>query len=82
VLIDVSGKIIMHKQDIKENELPAVVTGAISQAYAGYKVDDAEKLEKDGVAYYQVELEAKSKKDLQLVFTGDGKIAQQVTYMK
>jgi hypothetical protein len=82
VLIDGSGKIVMYKQDIKENELPAVVAGAISQAYAGYKIDDAEKLEKDGVVYYQVELEAKSKKDMQLVFTTDGKIAEQITYMK
>ena len=80
--IDPEGKLLMHKQDIKEAELPATVSSAISTEYIGYKIDDAEKIEKDGITYYGVELEGKGKKDLELVFSADGKIATQINYLK
>ena len=82
VYIDPAGKLVMHKLDIKENELPAAVLTIISTEYVGYKIDDAEKVEKDGVTYYQVELEGKGKKDLELIFSADGKLATQMSYLK
>ena len=79
--IDLAGKLISHKTDIPESGLPLAVATAIRTGHAGFKIDEAEKLEKDGVTYYQVELEAKGKKDKQLVFSPDGSIAQAITYM-
>ena len=75
VYVDPAGKLVMYKMDIKENELPAAVSLIISTEYIGYKIDDAEKIEKDRVTYYQVELEGKGKKDLKLHFSADGKLA-------
>ena len=82
VYIDPAGKLVMSKWDIKENELPAAVSTTISTEYMGYKIDDAEKVEKDGTTYYQVELESKGKKDLELVFSADGKLSTQTNYLK
>ena len=82
VYIDPAGKLVMHKQDIKENELPAAVSTIISTEYKAYKIDDAEKVVKDGNTYYQVELEGKGKKDLELVFSAEGKPTPQMTYLK
>ena len=73
VYIDTAGKLVMYKMDIRENELPAAVSLTISTEYIGYKIDDAEKIEKDGVTWYEVELEGKGKKDLKLNFSADGK---------
>ena len=82
VYIDSAGKLVMYKLDINENELPTAVSAIISTQYAGYKIDDAGKIEKDGFSYYQVELEGKGKKDLELVFSADGKFARLMNYLK
>jgi len=82
VYIDSSGTLVMYKLDINETQLPTEVSTIISTGYLGYKIDDAEKIEKDGITYYQVELEGKGKKDLELVFTADGKPASQMNYLK
>lgn len=79
--IDASGKLLSYKTDININELPAAVTGAVNTGHAGFNIDDAEKLEKDGTIYYQVELDAKGQKDKKLVYTADGKPATNITYM-
>ena len=82
VYIDSTGKLVLHKIDIKENELPAAVSSIIRTEYIGYKIDDAEKIEKDGITYYEVELEGKGKKDLKLNFSADGKLNQGMSYLK
>lgn len=79
--IDANGKLISYKTDMRVSELPAPVTSAIHTGHPGFKIDDADKLEKDGITYYQVELDAKGKKDKRLVFTADGKLAGDVPYM-
>jgi|RhiMethySRZTD1v2_1073278.scaffolds.fasta_scaffold2266675_2 uncharacterized membrane protein YkoI len=75
VYIDPAGKLMMYKIDIKENELPPAVSLVIRTEYIGYKIDEAEKIEKDGTSWYQVELEGKGKKDLKLNFSANGKLA-------
>lgn len=76
VYIDPAGRLVMHKIDIKENELPAAVLTVIRTEYSGYKIDDAGKIDKEGVTYYQVELEGKGKKDIELIFSADGKLVR------
>ncbi len=70
--LDGNGKILMQKSDLAHNMLPAAVLTALQTRYKEYTIDDVELLEKDGVSYYQVELEAKGKKDLNLVLGADG----------
>ena len=82
VYVDTSGNLLSFKHDIKVSELPAPIISAISTVYTGYKIDDTEKIEKDNVVYYQAELESKKNKDLQLIFSADGKLATQINYLK
>jgi uncharacterized membrane protein YkoI len=79
--IDASGKLIVYKVDMRVAELPATIATAITNEHAGYEIDDADKLEKDGVTYYQVELDGKGKQEKKLVYTAEGKPAQNITYM-
>lgn len=81
VQIDQAGKILVEKSDIKANELPAAVTAALQSSYKDYKVDDADRLDRDGVVYYQVELEARGKKDLTRVFTAEGVEEKTLSYL-
>lgn len=81
VMIDDAGKIVSSKINILVSDLPAEVTAAIAKDYAGYTIDEAEKVEKDGVIYYQVELEAKGKKDREVVFTTTGGSTKAISYI-
>ncbi len=70
--LDGNGKILMQKSDLAQNQLPAAVLSVLQTKYKDYTIDDVELLEKDGVSYYQVELEAKGKKEVNLVLGSDG----------
>jgi hypothetical protein len=75
-----SGVVIMHKQDIPPVELPAGISALISSRYSDYKVDEVEKIQKGDNVYYQVELDGKNQKDINLVFSGDGKEEHSIPY--
>lgn len=80
VLLDSSGTVLMQKKEIAEKDIPATVMAAIKENYREYGIDEAELLEKAGITFYQVELEAGSKKDLKLVFNANGAEEKGVTY--
>ncbi len=80
VLVDNAGNMLMQKQDVDSTAIPAAVITAINTNHSGYAIDDAEKLEKDGVTYYQLELEKQGEKDLQVVYTAEGKLANDIAY--
>lgn len=73
VQVNEAGRVLMQKQDIATSELPDAVRSAVQSKYPDYTIDEVEKVEKAGVEYYQMELEASGKKDVKLVFTADGK---------
>jgi uncharacterized membrane protein YkoI len=72
--IDVEGKLIRHETEIRSNELPPGVLTAIKARYAGYSIDEAARIEQKGQTFYEVELEAKGKKDRTIFFSTDGNI--------
>ena len=78
-LLDASGKILKHKEDILLAALPEGVKNALNQEYKNYKTDDIEKLDTDGSVYYQVELE-NADQELKQVFTTDGKPTTAIAY--
>jgi hypothetical protein len=80
VQVDNAGKILVEKTDILANELPAAVTATLQSSYKDYQVDDAEKLDRAGIVYYQVELEGRGKKDLKKVFTAAGAEEKSISY--
>ncbi len=68
-----SGKLIKYKQEISEADLPQPIKDAIQKEYAGYRIDDAKKIVKNGVDTYKVEIE-KGQDERKLVFSKDGKL--------
>lgn len=80
VRIDNSGKLLMQKQEIAVGELPGNIMTAIQNQHSGYKVDDVDKLEKDGAVYYQVELERAFKRDVKRVFSANGQEIKGMAY--
>ena len=72
-VLDASGKVLMLKQEIENNEVPAAVVNTIKQNYGGYDLDEAEKIEYNGKTYYEVELTRWYVLSKELIFTADGK---------
>ena len=79
-LIDDAGKILKQKEDIDRTAIPNIILSAITNTYAGYAIDDAEKLSIGENIYYQFELDGSGKKDLNLVFTAGGKVSNEIKY--
>ncbi|MDB5258179.1 MAG: hypothetical protein JWM14_2874 [Chitinophagaceae bacterium] len=73
VLIDGTGKIVKHKEEINAADLPAVVKETIKKGFSTYKIDDADRIETQGLVIYKVELE-NSKEDKKIYIGEDGKI--------
>ena len=80
VRFDETGKLLVTKQDVSNKEINATIMATIQQDYKDYEVDDVEKLETNGNVYYQVELKAKRKKEVNLVFTVEGREEKTVAY--
>lgn len=80
VVIDPSGKILMSKRDIMKGDLPQAVTAAIDKNYKGMRLDDMERIEKDGKTYYQVELDKRGQEDKKVVFSEDGQEVSDPAY--
>ncbi len=78
--IDDAGKLIMKKQDISKIELPTGVMNTIKSQYNTYEIDDVEKIQKNDSVYFQVELKAKGKRELNLVFSANGNEEKEITY--
>ena len=70
-LLDASGKLIMFKYDIRSSDLPKIVRNTIRNQYEGYRIDGAEKLDNEGIVFYQVDLDGQPS-DQKLVITNDG----------
>jgi hypothetical protein len=78
-LFDASGKMLVYKQDIEVNELPAEVNATLQKDFADYTLDDADKLVREGETYFQVELEGRlmEKKE---VFSPTGELREDIRY--
>ena len=74
-LFDASGKMVLVKTEIPAAEIPAAVQATISQKYQNKKIEDAEKIEKHGQVFYEVELDGKLF-GKEIVLNQDGTIAQ------
>ncbi len=79
LLIDGSGNIIMSKEEITKEDLPAAVTSGISKNFADLELDEVQKVEKDGKTYYQVEFDD-TFRDKEVVFTANGQEDKSFSY--
>lgn len=76
VWYDATGKLLRHEEEISTSDLPAAVTAAIAKEFAGYRVDDAERVTVDGVATYVVELKMSGQPEWKVGYSADGKQLQ------
>lgn len=71
---DQSGKWVVTETEIKKSDLPQAVQAAVAKEFAGYKMDEIEKVEKpDNVVLYEMELE-KNKVTYEVQFDANGKV--------
>jgi uncharacterized membrane protein YkoI len=77
VWIDQSGKLIKLEQEIRESQLPAAVSAAISKEFSGYRTDDIERIEESGTITYKMELK-KGAEEWKVRFDQSGKILDRV----
>lgn len=71
---DNTGKWLETETEIKVADLPAAIIAILLKDFAGYRIEEIEKIEsaKNGNCY-EVELE-KDKENLEALFTADGKL--------
>lgn len=80
VRIDDSGNLLMQKQDVPNNDLSTGIKTVIQDHYKDHRLNEVEKIEKNGAVYYQVELKGKGKKEVNLVFSADGREEKSISY--
>ena len=76
MLIDKSGKVLYHKGELTENDLPEAVMKTIQSKYADRKIDDVDIITRDGKTYFEIELDGKIMDD-EILISADGKIEKE-----
>jgi len=77
-LIDGTGKMVKHKEEIASADLPAAVKETIKKGFSNYKIDDSDRIETEGLVIYKVELE-NSTEEKKIYIGEDGKIIEAKT---
>ncbi len=77
MLMDPSGKIISHTQEIDKSELPTALLNALSKEFPDYKTDDVEKIETGGIVTYRMEVKKKTE-EWKVVFDENGKLLDKI----
>jgi uncharacterized membrane protein YkoI len=75
VLIDATGKIISHRQEIAITDLPAAVTSALAKQFPDFKIEDPEKREMNDATTYKMEVKGKTE-EWKVIFSEDGKLLE------
>ncbi|GAA4424603.1 hypothetical protein GCM10023188_04630 [Pontibacter saemangeumensis] len=75
-LFSATGKLIRHTEEIEQQYLPAPALKALQQQYAGFKLDEAHRVQQNQNTYYEVELERKEEEAL-LLFDKEGQLLKQ-----
>lgn len=70
--IDVTGNIILAKEELTIDQLLSPVKVAVARHFPGYVIDDIDRLEINERILYQVELQQNGMKDIKAVFLADG----------
>ncbi len=72
--IDSTGTLLQHKWETDIAALPQAIQSTIKSKHPGYTVDDASVIDRKGQLIYELELEAKGKKDTKILLSGNGEI--------
>ena len=72
---DGSGKMLKHKQDLRNSEIPAAVMTSVSSMFPGYEIRDADKITEGGNTIFEIELR-KSKDRVRVIFNPQGEVVK------
>ena len=71
---DQKGNWVVTETEMKKSDLPQAVQASVTKEFAGFKMEEIEKVEKpDNIVLYEMELE-KNKTVYEVQFTPDGKM--------
>lgn len=73
---DTNGNWLSTETNLKKTDLPAAIQSSIAKNFAGYDIDDPEKVESSEGVLYEVKLKKEGKK-LEVVFLPDGTVKKQ-----
>lgn len=73
VTLDNTGKLVKHKQEIKQAELPQAVATVIAKDFNGYRVSDISKTIDNAVTTYKLDLK-KGQEEWEVTFDETGNI--------
>lgn len=71
-----SGKLVSHSYEILKSQLPASIRAAVKKEFPNHRIDDVDKIERDGAVTYKVDLDGRP--DMKSVFGADGKLISKV----
>lgn len=72
-----AGKIIRHKEEISDSDLPQKVKSKISSEFGSYRVDDVKKLTENNKTTYTLELKSFSE-EWKIAFDASGNIISKI----
>lgn len=71
--LDSNGRLVRHKIDIRESELPAAVTETLKKEYSNFKISGVYKMLKGNATTYEMDLKNDQEK-WEAVFAENGKL--------
>ncbi|MEJ6978982.1 hypothetical protein WG906_00880 [Pedobacter sp. P351] len=80
VQLNSKGNIVIYKKEIGKSELPGGIKALLSNKFKTYFTDEIEAVQREGLAYYQIELESNGKPEKKLVLSADGRENHSITY--
>ncbi len=67
--------LLLHKQDLRNGEIPAPILNTVKANYSGYEIRDADLREENKKTTYDLRLR-KSREDFHVIFNSQGKVLQ------
>lgn len=79
VVFGVNGLVLETEYEIDKKELPTAVLEALKRDYKDYKIEEAARIESNGILTYEAEVE-KAEQTFDLIFDAQGKLLKKVTF--
>ena len=76
VFYDTNGNQMKTIVEVNGEDMPESVYQHLQSNYKGWEVDDVDEVDRNGVAFYEVEIESKEGKELDLRYDRNGKVMQ------
>lgn len=70
-----NSNLILHKQDLRDSEIPAPILNALKSNYNEYEIRDADLREENGKTTYIIRLR-KSRENIYVIFNSQGKVME------